>query len=722
MGIRRDILRSLEAGVMGLFLIQSIRFLYGTIYVHASSADLTRRLANPEAVSDLAGYITIGDAQREIYAVAFALLAPLLALFLSRLRWSIPLAVALGVVGRMLALQAPESAALAAAMTVGAGILYLALVIMRRPGQFPSMLLLGIAADQFIRATNTTLDPTWDPDRAVPIGTGEIEMDVLFIGIAIGMLLLSGFTILEEIDVLRRQENREEPRGALTGWSSLALGAFLFIELTLFGLPNVVARWADVDYYSVVVPMIVVTLVPLIPLVRRLMGRFIGSFIGSIRGWIWMLLVGFTLVIGYRFDGTIAVIVLVAAQLFVLMTLWWMIRIEDQMGVTNPTPILLLLSLVIFGILSAGDYFTYDYAYVREFSAPFAGLEDTLSSFRDLGMQIFIFATILLTLPMILEKRVIPWRGGREGESFVTLIVVLAIAVGATGMLRPNTTISATRSNCYRVATLNIHSGFTLLFDENIERIAESIQRSGADIVLLQEADSGRMSSYGIDQPTWLANELGMDKVFVPQNEHVQGLAILSRVPITENIGVELSSTGAQGIVQQAVLDLQGQPLHVYNVWLGFRLTDANGLPLPPNLQDQLRHHQELRQLIVNNHSQNEFRDRIVLGGTFNYDMFTEFYRDWDQSQFEDPFIGLDETRDIRTVFLIDGTSARFDYLWLMNLRANSPSGVGIDQEYVVSDHRLAVVEVILNPNFTCDGEPITPEPEEPVNTTEEAQ
>jgi exonuclease III len=722
MGIRRDILRSLEAGVMGLFFIQSIRFLYGTIYAHASSADLTRRLANPEAVADLPGYITIGDAQREIYAVAFALLAPLLALFLSRLRWSIPLAVALGVVGRMLALQVPDSAALAAAMTVGAGVLYLALVIMRRPGQFPSMLILGIAAEQFIRATNTTIDPTWDPDRTVSFGTSSIEMDVLFIGVAIAMLLLSGFTVLEEIDVLRRQENREEPRGALTGWSSLSLGAFLFIELTLFGLPNVVARWADVDYFDVVVPMTVVTLVPLIPLFRRLMGTFIGSFVGTIRGWMWLLLVGFTLVIGYRFDGTVAVVVLIAGQLFVLMTLWWMIRIQEEMGVTNPTPILLLLSLAIFGLLSAGDYFTYDYAFVRDFSSPLAGLDDTLRSFRDLGLQVFLFATILLTLPMILEKRVIPWRGGREGESFVTLIMVLAIAVSAAGFIQPNTTISATRSNCYRVATLNIHSGFTLLFDENVERIAESIQRSGADIVLLQETDAGRLSSYGIDQPTWLANKLGMDKVFVPQNEYVQGLTILTRVPVTENRATELSSTGAQGMVQHAVLDLQGQPLHVYNVWLGFQLTDANGVPLPPNLQDQLRHHQELRTLIANNHSQNDFRDRIVLGGTFNYDMFTDLYRDWSQSQFEDPFIGLDETRDIRTVFLIDGTSARFDYLWLMNLRANSPSGVGIDQEYIVSDHRLAVVEMILNPNFTCDGDPISTEADDAADIPEDSE
>lgn len=717
MGIRRDFFRTIEAGVMGWFLIQSIRFLYGTLYAHVSSADLTRRLADPTPLANLPGYIPLSDVQRELYAVFIALLAPLLALMLGRIRWSIPLAVALASVGRMLAMQAPDSAPLAAALVVGASMLYLALVIVRRPNHFPSVLLLGFAIDQIVRVSNSTLDPTWNVENTLSIFGFSLAMDVFFTVLAVVMVLIAGYTTIIEIETARLMESDNEPRGMLTGWSSLALGAFFFMELTLFGLPNVVARWVDVDYQTVVIPLLVVTLAPLVPEVRKILGNFIGSFDGVWRGWMWMMLIGFLIVLGDRFTGTVGIGVLAGAQLMIGLTLWWMLRIRREPITPNPTPILLLISLIVFALLSATDYFTYDYAYVRDFAPPFADLSEILRSFRGLGLQIFLFATVVLALPMILERRVIPWRGGREGETLVTLMAVVAVAFGGTTLINQRTVIPPSRTNCFRVATLNIHSGYTLLFDENVEKIEEAIQRSGADVVLLQEVDSGRMSSFGIDQASYLADKLHMNLSFVAQNEFVQGLAVLSRLPIKETFGDELPSTGAQASSQHAILEFEGNPIHIYNVWLGFRLNDASGNTLPENLQDQSRQTDALLRIIAANHAPN-FTDNLILGGTFNYDITSPLYQVWEQTTFEDPFIGLDETRDIKTIFLVDGTSARFDYIWLMNLTPNSPNGVGIDQEFVVSDHRLVVAELIVDPAKNCDGSPIVelPETEGPVD------
>ena len=714
MGIRRDILRTIEAGVMGLFLIQAIRYLYGTVYSHVSSADLTRRLIDQSALVDLPGYVKYADAQREVYAILIALLSPLLALLLARTRWSIPLAVSLGVVGRMLTLQAPDSAALASALVVGAGMFYLALLIMRRPSHFTVMLLLGISLDMLIRASNTTVDPTWNPDNTVNIFGFLFEMDTLFVGIAIGMIILAGLTTINEIETRRHPNYRAEKMGTLTGWSSLALGAFFFLELILLGLPNAVARWADVEYQIAVVPLVAVTLLPLIPGVRFVMGNFLGSFQGGARGLIWMLLIAFTIVLGNLFSGIIALVVLVLAQFLASLTLWWLVRLNDELTPANPTPFLMLVSLIVFAILSAGDYFTYDYAYVRDFTAPFTPLGEILRGMRNMGLPLFVATIILLCLPMVLERRVIPWRAGREGQTFVTLLMVIAVSFGATGLAHEPTVIPPARSNCFRVGTINMHSGYSLLFDPNLEQVKASIQRSGVDVILLQETDRGRLSSFGVDQVQWLAEELGMNIAFFPQNEFVQGAAILSRMPIRETVGNELPSTGAQGVSMYSLLDYNGTPIYVYNVWLGFRQTDNQGIPLPENMQDQNRQTLALQDWIRDNHSASNFSDRVIVAGTFNFDDESQLYGNIWAPSFADPFSG----RDLTTLTLVDGTSVRYDYVWLLNLDVKNPNGVGLDPDIIsfddrarmFSDHRLLVVEIVINPNLTCDGEPLNTE------------
>jgi hypothetical protein len=172
----------------------------------------------------------------------------------------------------------------------------------------------------------------------------------------------------------------------------------------------------------------------------------------------------------------------------------------------------------------------------------------------------------------------------------------------------------------------------------------------------------------------------------------------LSRVPIISVDGEKLTSQGPQAGVMHVELAIDEQPFHVYNVWLGFQTIDANGQPLPPELQDQTKQNAELEQLIVRNHAP-DFSERIVLGGTFNFDRGTLLYNYWNEdTTFIDPFRDLAIERT-KTIYLVDNTSARFDYIWLMNL---VPSGAVIDHDYVVSDHRLALVQVNRTPDQQC--------------------
>lgn len=701
MRLRRDFLRSVEAGLIGLLLIQAIRYLYGTLYANVNSADLVRRVLDTSALVNQPGYIEPAEVERQFFAVGIALLTPLFAILLGRTLWSIPLAVAVAVVGRVMALQVPESAPLAAALVVGASLLYLVLIVIRRPAHFPAMLLIGLIADMLIRAINDTRDLTWDPSLEV----FGVENEQFFLGAAIVALIITSYSTLTELEIQRLEES-QPPRGTLSGWGSFALGAFFFIELTLLGLPNAVARWSETEYAAAVPLMLVATALPLIPSIRARARAFLGAFDGVWRGWLWALLLGLLFVLGNRFDGTLALGVLVFAQFVTGLTLWWMVKPATS-GLPNPTPILALISIAIFAVLSAGDYFTYDYAYVREFEPPFEPLADLLRSFKDFGLPLFLFATLIVCMPMILERRVIPWQGGRSVESFITLVLTVVIGFGGANLAAIPPVRRPDNLNCLRVGSLNIHSGYTLLYGQNLDLLKATLSVRpnntdvDLDVILLQEVDTGRLSSFGVDQVEWLARQLNMEAVFFPQNESLHGLAILSRIPVRDVQGYLLTSDGPQAGVMMVELSLDENPLYVYNVWLGYQTVDANGQPLPPELQDQVRQTTELEQIIVRNHSPN-FDQRIIMGGTFNYDRNSPLYNFWqNDTTFIDPFANL-AIENAKTIVLVDGSSARYDYIWLMNVDPQ-PRGVVIDRDFVASDHRLSIVGIKRTPDQVCN-------------------
>lgn len=699
MRLRQAFLRSVEAGVVGLFLIQSIRYLYSTLYAHISSADLIRRLVDSSHLVDEPGYIRPETVENELAAIGIALLAPLLGLLLAHTRWSIPLAVAICVVGRSVALLDIESAPIAAAVTVGAALFYLVTLIIWRPEHFPGMFLIGITLDQIIRAAGNTFDPTWNPDYQITIFSQQFEVETIFFAVGFLTLFISGNITLLEIEIARLVEEPEPP-GIITGWGSLALGSFLFMELTLLGLPNAVARWVDMSY-SVTLPwLILATTLPLVPAVRDQIRVFLGAFDGVWRGWLWALLLGLLLVLGNRFDGILALTVMVLAQFIAASTLWWMVkRRTGESTFANPTPILVLVASATFGLLSVGDYFTYDYAFVRDIDEPFTVFENILRSMRDFGLELFLLASLILCMPIILERRVIPWRGGRKIETYLTLFMVLITSFGSIQLASPPAIQGPTNVNCLRVSTLNLHSGYTLLFEPNLELAADALRRTGSDIVLLQEVDAGRMSSFGVDQAEWLGRELQMEVSFFPQNEKLQGLAVLSRIPISTVNGQELTSDGQQAVMMRVNLALDEAPFYIYNVWLGFQTTDENGIPLLLEQQDQYIQTQELQQAIAQQHAP-DFSDRIILGGTFNYDRGTQLYNEWDQSQFIDPFRDLAIER-VKTIFLVDNTSARYDYIWVMNLPTNR-AGVALGEGFEISDHRIATIQVSPTPGQQC--------------------
>lgn len=716
---RRDLLRSIEAGIVGLFLVQAVRFIYATLYAHTSSADLVERTANPGAMTDVPGVIRQAAVQNEIIFAAAMLLLPLLALLISRWGLSFPVAVGLVALGRSLALQLPELEVPAAALVVGAGLLYLALVMVRRPGFFPPALLLGFTAEQIIRALGDTYDHSWQQGYDVSFGGQiSIKMDLLISLVSVLLILLSIVLWYLEFQERRREINREgyapPLRGLLSVWGGLALGGIFFLEFTLLALPNVVARWSDVDYAGVVPWLLAATALPLVPEVRDLARRFAGMFDGAWRGWLWMLLLGLLLVIGNRYNGPLAAVALVVAQFLVGLTLWWLV----QTGILrrNFTGLTILFSLLSFGVLMLGDYFTYDYAYVRDMAAPYDSVDEILRSFRDMGLALVLIAALLLSIPMILARRRIPWRGGRALYSFLILALVLGVSYAGVIVASHTVIRRPLTPDCLRVTTYNIHGGYSQFFDPNLEKVAEVIELSGSDVVLLQEVETGRLASFGVDQVHWLAQRLEMEAVFFPQNESLQGIAVLSRVPITDMTGLLLPSQGNQAAVMRVVLDpeqIVNDPaaaevgdLYIYNAWLGFREAERDGQPVPEGEQDQNRQMSLMLDWIAARHGP-AWTDRILLGGTFNFGPDSPLYKrlrmdNLENPAIKDPFAGL-RAENAMTLYLVDGTAARYDYLWVFNvpiigtLLDNSPEAAN------TSDHRPAIVKIGRRDGVSCE-------------------
>ncbi|MBU5346126.1 endonuclease/exonuclease/phosphatase family protein [Paenibacillus lautus] len=135
------------------------------------------------------------------------------------------------------------------------------------------------------------------------------------------------------------------------------------------------------------------------------------------------------------------------------------------------------------------------------------------------------------------------------------------------------------------VMSYNIHHGVGLDEQLSLQRIADVIRDSGAEIVGLQEVDRfyGERSDFQ-DQAKELAGLLGyyyayganldLEPAEGQTNNRQYGTAIVSKYPILRSENVLLSSFGKeQRGVLHAVVNLKGIHVDVYNTHLGLDVT-----------------------------------------------------------------------------------------------------------------------------------------------------
>ncbi len=617
-------LRTLEATAVLLFLVQSMRVLFSVLF----------GLIYDTIFSETMAFSTLGT------IMLFVIVAFLTPLFTPRrnrrtLLFATALVTALARVP--LTINLPAVRLWSSILIVGAAGMYAVTLLRGQPRILPTGLLLAFAADQVLRAAGNTYDISlrewWLPVQAA-------------LSIAMGIVAWLAFSRP------RAESPAEEGIGFAGG---LAVGALLFLETSLLDLPNALARWSGVNY-TVVAPLLMAsTLLPLMPAVRRAKDRLLGKPFGWAQdkrlgglGLIFLTLAG--LAAGKQADGPIAVAGLLLAQFLVLAVL---LRTTGPRHSDRTGPAL-ALGFLLFLLLNFAFAFAFTYPY-------------TIPAFRGMGLPVVLAAAAVACLPALLPST--PPTSIQQPVTWHWLPAALVVLLTAVFAWPPAPDLK--EAGPIRAGTYNIHYGYNTPWQLSLEAQARTIEESGADVVMLQEVDTGRITSYGVDDALWLARRLRMQAVYGPALEGLSGIALLTRFPITEADTALLTSQLEQTAIVHARVRVGGRPLDAYGIWMG--------------LEPEERARQLDDALIYIG-----VAAPAVFGGDFNSTPDSPTYARIHAAGFDDPFIagGFDPAPTSPAIEPVE----RIDFVWARGLEVRDAQVL----DSLASDHRMVVVELAL--------------------------
>jgi endonuclease/exonuclease/phosphatase family metal-dependent hydrolase len=145
----------------------------------------------------------------------------------------------------------------------------------------------------------------------------------------------------------------------------------------------------------------------------------------------------------------------------------------------------------------------------------------------------------------------------------VRLTLLVALAIGIAGTVRPAIAQDAGKPVRLRVLSYNIHHGEGVDRVLDLERIAKVIRSVEPDLVALQEVDKDVQRSKQVDQPAELAKLTGLKAVFgrnIPLQGGEYGNAVLSKFPIRrhENHALPSFDKGEQRGVLEVSVEVAG--------------------------------------------------------------------------------------------------------------------------------------------------------------------
>lgn len=225
-----------------------------------------------------------------------------------------------------------------------------------------------------------------------------------------------------------------------------------------------------------------------------------------------------------------------------------------------------------------------------------------------------------------------------------------------------------------RVLVYNIHAGRDVSGANNLQRVADLISSTRADVVLLQEVDRRTTRSGGIDHLSELERLTRMKGVFgkaINFQGGEYGIAILSRWPIITSETIALSGSPAEARV---ALMAETNGLHIVNTHFDASQDDTYRLEEADHLLEEI---------------ERLGRKPLVIGGDFNSDPDSKVYARLRESGLRDAFAECGGTNGL--TYPADTPVKRIDYLFLTApfrcVAVDVPSSQA-------SDHRAVFVEI----------------------------
>lgn len=153
-----------------------------------------------------------------------------------------------------------------------------------------------------------------------------------------------------------------------------------------------------------------------------------------------------------------------------------------------------------------------------------------------------------------------------------------------------------------KIATLNLRHNADR-WDERFPLVVDTLAGVGADVIGLQEV------WLEIEQAQMVADALNKKAADDPYDVYtvgkwgpqpVEGIALLSRLPIVDNDMLQLPGEGYR-VAQRITVEIGGQPLHIANTHLHHRPMDDESIRLPQmqRLLDWMFDHASLRWLLT---------------------------------------------------------------------------------------------------------------------------
>jgi endonuclease/exonuclease/phosphatase family metal-dependent hydrolase len=523
-----------------------------------------------------------------------------------------------------------------AVITLLFGGLYLATAL-RFIRQFAAIsIVAALCLDQFLRVLGHTFD--------IGLRTWWIPVQIIW---AL-LIFIAGVR-------LTKSEEEEKTNVGLGMLAGLALGCFLFLQTSLLSLPNAIAWWADASYAVITPLLLLITLIFLIPTLSMRVASALGSKIVLRIFAFAAILLG--LMAGYFLTDFLAVVGLLAAHAASMALLFYFL--EGLTAHAERTGVAVALALVTLLILNFLNAFAFTYPY-------------TLPALRELGWTIYLAAGFLGSL--VIFSRFMERGEERVRLPQLALLPMGVVIVVAVIFVWPFHTEDLTNTGTLHLATYNIHYGYDDDWRFTLEEMAETIEEADCDVIAMQEVDTGRLTSYAVDDAYYLARRLKMNVIYLPTVEHLTGIGVLYRGSKAVEDTQWLSSLQEQtGIIGVTLGDVS-KPLHVYGTWLGL------------SNEDTMRQTTEALDFIGE-------RKPAAFGADFNAhyeDPEAEAIRG---AGFVDPFtqLGIDPIPNTSPAVQPDH---RIDFVWVRGL---TPVRAWVS-ESLASDHRMVVVEVEYQP------------------------